>query len=146
MGKFWSSLKHLPEVYYNWKKLDEGLDTLLKNAESTRDHLTKMDAQLEQLQKTVGNTEVTVNKLNEDVKHINGRLAIIGEGTKMELFDTLYHWKKILVDDRGWASKAEKTEVKAIYEIYHNELGGNGQGEIYYNQILALDENDPANS
>jgi len=58
----------------------------------------------------------------------------------MELFDTLYHWKKILVDERGWASAAEKKEVKQIYEIYHDELGGNGQGEVYYNQIIALPE------
>ena len=27
---------------------------------------------------------------------------------------------------------AEKKEITHIYEVYHDELGGNGQGEIYY--------------
>jgi hypothetical protein len=68
----------------------------------------------------------TVNTLQEHMSHIDGRLAIIGEGTKMELFDTLYHWKKILVDDRKWASKDEKREVQSIYDVYHDGLDGNG--------------------
>jgi hypothetical protein len=50
----------------------------------------------------------------------------------MELFDTLYHWKKILVDERKWASAAEKKEVNDIYEVYHEGLKGNGQGKVYY--------------
>jgi len=80
----------------------------------------------------VSEIETKVDKLQGHVDHIDGRLAIIGEGTKMELFDTLYHWKKILVDDRNWASAAEKKEVNDIYEVYHHGLDGNGQGKIYY--------------
>ena len=64
----------------------------------------------------------------------------------MELFDTLYHWKQILVDDRGWASEAEKREVKDIYEVYHDGLNGNGQGEVYYNEIITLPEIPPTNN
>jgi len=78
--------------------------------------------------------------------HIDGRLAIIGEGTKMELFDTLYNWKKILVDERGWASSAEKKEVKDIYEVYHEGLKGNGQGKVYFEQIMNLPEKPPVNN
>ena len=37
----------------------------------------------------------------------------------MELFDTLYHWKKMLCE-RGWATAAEKHEVEEIYKIYHD--------------------------
>ena len=61
----------------------------------------------------------------------------------MELFDTLYHWKKILVDDRKWASSAEKREVKEIYEVYHDGLHGNGQGEVYFKEIMDLPETPP---
>ena len=67
-----------------------------------------------------------VDDLQGHITHMDGRLAIIGEGTKMELFDTLYHWKKILVDERKWASAAEKKEVNDIYEVYHEGLKGNG--------------------
>jgi hypothetical protein len=76
--------------------------------------------------------ESKVDNLQSHVTHIDGRLSIIGEGTKMELFDTLYHWKKILVDERKWASAAEKREVNDIYNVYHEGLKGNGQGKIYY--------------
>jgi len=64
----------------------------------------------------------------------------------MELFDTLYNWKKILVDERGWASEAEKKEVKEIYEVYHDGLDGNGQGEVYFKQIMALPETPQSNN
>ena len=94
----------------------------------------------------VENIGTKVDNLQADITHINGRLEIIGKGTKMELFDTLYNWKKILVDDRGWASEAEKKEVKEIYEVYHNGLDGNGQGEVYFNQIMALPETSPSNN
>jgi hypothetical protein len=67
-----------------------------------------------------------LDALDAQVNDINTQLGIIGKGTKMELFDTLYHWKKILVDDRKWASEAEKHEVKEIYEVYHDGLKGNG--------------------
>ena len=69
--------------------------------------------------------------------------VVIGEGTKMELFDTLYNWKKILVDERKWASAAEKREVNDIYSVYHDGLNGNGQGKVYFEQIMSLPENPP---
>ena len=90
--------------------------------------------------------EAKVDKLQKHVDRIDDALDTIGKGTKMELFDTLYHWKKILVDDRGWASEAEKHEVKEIYEVYHDELKGNGQGEVYYKEIIKLPEKPPTNN
>lgn len=60
----------------------------------------------------------------------------------MELFDTLHNWRIILVAHRGWATPAEKREVEEIYHIYHNELGGNGQGQRYYEEIMMLPESE----
>ena len=116
-------------------------------------HATENNKKIDHLTSAVGNltTQVTnigtkVDNLQADITHINGRLEVIGKGTKMELFDTLYNWKKILVDERGWASEAEKKEVKEIYEVYHDGLDGNGQGEVYFNQIMALPETPQSNN
>ena len=57
----------------------------------------------------------------------------------MELFDTLYRWNKVLTE-RGYVTDAELDEIENIYHIYHDQLGGNGQGEKYYNDIKALEE------
>ena len=37
-------------------------------------------------------------------------------------------------------SVEEKKEVEEIYTIYHDELHGNGNGERYYKEIMALPE------
>lgn len=122
------------------------MDEFLSGA---HDNCTKIDGithAVADLTAKVESIGTKVDNLQTDITHINGRLEIIGKGTKMELFDTLYNWKKILVDDRGWASEAEKKEVKEIYEVYHDGLDGNGQGEVYFNQIMALPESAPSNN
>jgi hypothetical protein len=58
----------------------------------------------------------------------------------MELFETLHNWRELLVVRRGWASPEEKKEVMEIYTIYHDKLNGNGNGERYYKEIIALPE------
>lgn len=83
-----------------------------------------------------------VTSLEQSVEQINGRVETLGRGAKMELFDTLHNWRVILVAEKKWASVAEKKEVENIWEVYHKELGGNGQGERYYNEIMALPESE----
>lgn len=116
------------------------MDKFLDRAEENNEKLREVSTTMNEMSGKISDIETKVDKLQDRVDHIDGHLAIIGKGTKMELFDTLYHWKKILVDDRGWASEAEKHEVKEIYEVYHDELEGNGQGEVYYNEIINLPE------
>ena len=102
------------------------MDKFLDNAEENTEKLKEMIIAVDNLSGKMSEVETKVDKLQDHVDHIDGRLSIIGEGTKMELFDTLYHWKKILVDDREWASSVEKKEVKDIYEVYHDGINGNG--------------------
>jgi len=132
MSKLGDFLKHFKAKYDEEQKrlirMDKFLDRAEKNNETLRDvvhSVDKMSGQISEIQSKVDN-------LQNHISHIDGRLAIIGEGTKMELFDTLYNWKKILVDERKWASAAEKKEVSDIYQVYHEGLNGNGQGKIYY--------------
>ena len=108
------------------------MDEWLSNAHESCTKIDGITNAVTTLTKDVEKIGAKVDSLTADIKHINGRLEIIGKGTKMELFDTLYNWKKILVDDRGWASEAEKKEVKEIYEVYHDGLHGNGQGKVYF--------------
>ena len=122
------------------------MDRFLDRAEENNDKLKEVVTAVDNLTDKMTDIESKVDHLQDHVEHIDGRLAIIGEGTKMELFDTLYHWKKILVDDRKWASAAEKKEVKEIYEVYHDGLNGNGQGKIYFEQIMNLPETPQTNN
>ena len=121
------------------------MDRFLDRAEENSDKLKEVVTAVDNLSGKVSGLESKVDHLQDHVEHIDGRLAIIGEGTKMELFDTLYNWKKTLVDKRGWASEAEKREVKDIYGVYHDGLKGNGQGKVYFEQIMELPETPPTN-
>ena len=146
MGKFFQSLKGLPDIYYNFRKITEDLEKIIKHDEESKESLNKIDTRLNNIEADLAGSHEKLDALDAQVNDINTQIGVIGKGTKMELFDTLYHWKKILVDDRKWASEAEKREVKEIYEVYHDGLKGNGQGEVYYKEIMALPEIPPANN
>ena len=143
MGKFIQSLRNLPDIYYNFRKINEDLEKMLKHDEETSESLRQIDTRLTGIEKDLEQSHNKLDALDTQVNDISKHLNLIGKGTKMELFETLYNWKKILVDDRKWASELEKKEVKEIYEVYHDGLHGNGQGEIYYNEIIALPEKPP---
>lgn len=146
MSKLGDFLKYFKNKYDEEQKRLMRMDKFLDRAEENNDKLRDVVTNVEKISGQVSELQNTVDNLQSHVTHIDGRLAIIGEGTKMELFDTLYHWKKILVDERKWASKDEKREVQSIYDVYHEGLKGNGQGKIYYEQIIALPETPPTSN
>lgn len=146
MSKFGDFLRHFKNKYDEEQKRLMRMDKFLDRAEENNDKLRDVVTNVEKISGQVSELQTTVDTLQAHVAHIDGRLSIIGEGTKMELFDTLYHWKKILVDERKWASSAEKKEVNDIYEVYHEGLNGNGQGKVYYEQIMNLPEEPPVNN
>lgn len=134
--------KGIGSLYYNWRKRNEDLTNFLANAKTNSDKLDSIGSSVKSINDDLQTLKGQVTILGEQVTHINGRLEVIGNGTKMELFDTLHSWRMELVVRRGWASKAEKTEVKNIWDIYNGELKGNGQGEVYYKEIMALPESE----
>ena len=146
MSKIGDFFKHFKEKYDAEQRRLTRMDRFLDRAEKNEDKLKDMVNAVDNLSGQVTEIKNKVDTLQNHMTHIDGRLAIIGEGTKMELFDTLYNWKKILVDERRWASAAEKKEVKDIYEVYHEGLKGNGQGKVYFEQIMNLPENPPTNN
>lgn len=141
MGKLAEFFKHFKNKYDEEQKRLMRMDRFLDKAEENNDKLKDMSTDMKLVTGKITEIETKVDQLQDNVNQINGRLEIIGAGTKMELFDTLYHWKKILVD-RGWKTEAEMREIEEVYRIYHDGLGGNGQGEQYYNIIRDLPEKD----
>ena len=130
MGKIAEIFKGIPGAYYDWRKRNEKIDTLLDNYTNT----------LVKLEECFNTRTDELRTLQQDVKMIVSHLDTVKHGTKMELFETLHNWRQLLVVKRGWATAEEKKEVEEIYTIYHDELNGNGNGERYYKEILALPE------
>ena len=126
MSKLSDFFQHFKARYDEEQRRHMRMDEFLDKAEENNEKLKEVATTVSTLSGQVSEIKTKVDNLQTHMTHIDGRLSIIGEGTKMELFDTLYNWKKILVDDRGWASAAEKKEVKDIYEVYHEGLHGNG--------------------
>jgi hypothetical protein len=135
MGKVGNFFKAIPEVYYNIRRRNEKIDLLLQTHTDTL-------AELKNLQNCFSERTEELKKLQNDVKDIIGSLNTVKHGTKMELFETLHNWRQLLVVKRGWATIEEKREVEEIYIIYHDELHGNGNGERYYKEIIALPESE----
>ena len=133
MGKIAEIFKGVPGAYYDWRKRNEKIDMLLDNYTNTL-------AKLEELQECFNIRTDELRTLQQDVKMMISHLDTVKHGTKMELFETLHNWRQLLVVKRGWATAEEKKEVEEIYTIYHDELNGNGNGERYYQEILALPE------
>ena len=146
MSKLGEFFQHFKNKYDEEQKRLMRMDQFLDSAEENNKQLQAATSAINNMSEKIQGIENKVDKLQTHVDKIDENLDTISKGTKMELFDTLYHWKKILVDDRGWASEAEKHEVKEIYEVYHDELSGNGQGEVYYNEIVKLPEKPSTNN
>ena len=146
MSKLGDFFKHFKDKYDEEQKRLMRMDRFLDKAEENNDKLHQVVTAVDNIGGQVEELKSKVDDLQSHITHMDGRLAIIGEGTKMELFDTLYNWKKILVDERKWASAAEKREVNDIYSVYHDGLNGNGQGKVYFEQIMALPEEPTSNN
>lgn len=142
MKKLLAFLKRIPNIYYRWKNRNEKLDEFLQDSGRNREQLTHIDNAVTNLQTDLTTVKSQVTSLEQHIDQINGRIETLGRGAKMELFDTLHNWRVILVAEKKWASAAEKKEVENIWKVYHEELGGNGQGERYYNEIMALPESE----
>lgn len=141
MSKFIDYLNKLGERHRKRIEREIKMDEFLNGSKDNCLRINEINKGIKSLASTVDTINTKVVNLEAQINHMNGRLEIIGNGTQMELFDTLYHWKKILTE-RGYVTSSELAEIERIYHIYHDQLGGNGQGEKYYNDIKALEERE----
>lgn len=133
MSKVADFLKDFFNFFYRVRLRSEKIDRLLDNHEESLSAIKDIKQNIEILQNRIDGIQTQINDI---IPHLNA----IKHGTKMELFETLHNWFVLLVVKRGWASPEEKKEVEEIYVIYHNQLSGNGNGERYYKEIIALPE------
>lgn len=133
MSKVANFLKDFFNFFYRVRLRSEKIDRLLDNHEESLSAIKDIKQNIETLQNRIDGIQTQINDI---IPHLNA----IKHGTKMELFETLHNWFVLLVVKRGWASPEEKKEVEEIYVIYHNQLSGNGNGERYYKEIIALPE------
>lgn len=104
---------------------NEKMDKFLSTAEENFSTISKMTTAVSNLSTKVSALETKVDSLQGSMTDMGDRLEAIGRGTKIELLETLYRWRKLLVE-RGWKTKEEMREVKEIYELYNKKLEGNG--------------------
>ena len=133
MSKVADFLKDFFNFFYRVRLRSEKIDRLLDNHEESLSAIKDIKQNIEILQNRIDGIQTQINDI---IPHLDA----IKHGTKMELFETLHNWFVLLVVKRGWASPEEKKEVEEIYVIYHNQLSGNGNGERYYKEIIALPE------
>ena len=133
MSKVADFLKDFFNFFYRIRLRSEKIDRLLDNHEESLSAIKDIKQNIEILQNRIDGIQTQINDI---IPHLDA----IRHGTKMELFETLHNWFVLLVVKRGWASPEEKKEVEEIYVIYHNQLSGNGNGERYYKEIIALPE------
>ena len=133
MSKVADFLKDFFNFFYRVRLRSEKIDLLIDNHEESVNAIKDIKQNIETLQNRIDGIQTQINDI---IPHLDA----IKHGTKMELFETLHNWFVLLVVKRGWASPEEKKEVEEIYVIYHNQLSGNGNGERYYKEIIALPE------
>lgn len=122
---------------------NEKMDEFLSSAKDNFDKIGEMNTSITNLDTKVTALESQMDTLQTNMNTMNDRLEVIGRGTKIELLETLYRWRKLLVE-RGWKTKEEMKEITDLYEIYNKKLEGNGQGTQYYHDIQALPEKEIA--
>ena len=133
MSKVADFLKDFFNFFYRVRLRSEKIDRLIDNHEESVNAIKDIKQNIETLQNRIDGIQTQINDI---IPHLDA----IKHGTTMELFETLHNWFVLLVVKRGWASPEEKKEVEEIYVIYHNQLSGNGNGERYYKEIIALPE------
>ena len=141
MSKFTDFFLGFKKRYDEQVIRNKNMDEFLKSAKENFDKIGEMNTTVTNLDTKVANLETKVDNLQTDMTNMNGRLEVIGRGTKIELLETLYRWKKLLIE-RGWRTKEETKEIEELYDLYNKKLEGNGQGTQYYHEIMALPEKE----
>ena len=102
MSKLGDFFKHFKDKYDEEQKRLMRMDKFLDRAEENNDKLHAVATAVDNIGGQVEELKSKVDDLQGHITHMDGRLAIIGEGTN-----------------------------------------GNGQGKVYFEQIMALPENPP---
>ena len=89
---------------------NEKMDEFLLTAKDNFGKIDTMNTSITNLSTKVGTLEAKVDELQGTMTDMGERLEVIGRGTKIELLETLYRWRKLLVE-RGWKTKEEMKKL-----------------------------------
>jgi hypothetical protein len=88
----------------------------------------------------------TLKKLNsipERLEALEHKMDDLTIGLQKELLTSLRTLRDEYCDKRKWCSDLEKEEYAAIYEVYHEKLGGNHTATRYLTEVLTLPTEPP---
>lgn len=77
------------------------------------------------------------NELNERVKKMSEVIQHITAGGKVLLRDRIIQSCRVFIE-RGEISRVARNNISEMYHWYHDELKGNGLGELYYQKMMEL--------
>jgi hypothetical protein len=114
-----TSVRHRVEKekqYTHEIERDEAIKTIMLRQE-------ELSEQFKELSKQVVSLEATV-------QHVTN-------GGKVLLRDRIIQSCRVFIE-KGSITLAARTNISDMYHWYHDELHGNGLGEVYYNKMLEL--------
>ena len=77
-------------------------------------------------------------ELARQVVSLEAKVQHITNGGKALLRDRIIQSCRVFIE-KGSITMAARTNISDMYHWYHDELHGNGLGEVYYNKMLELE-------
>lgn len=105
------------------------------------DKYSKTSARKEATFNELVKTNKELLKQNEDnarrIEEISKVIQNITNGSKVLLRDRIIQSCRVFIE-RGHINHVAKNNIAEMYHWYHDELGGNGLGELYYQKMMEL--------
>lgn len=141
MGDLLKAIKLIPKTILDWHDKQQEEERLLEKCDKVIESFNELKKQAENRDREVRDIKKSLGEMRDDITNITFILGATKDGIKKELGETLHQWHELGIK-RGWLSKPEKDEITEIYNIYCKKLNGNGIGEYYYKDLVALPESE----
>lgn len=134
---------HLTNVNNKWKEdyCDKNAKMIEELALTVKDGLEEREnkgrERYEEHRKTIEELKKAVIVLTDDAKDRRKYEQAMGESLMALTHDKLVHLGKTY-QKRGAITLAEKNNLTMLYKPYHDGLGGNSDGEGYFNYCMNL--------
>ena len=76
-------------------------------------------------------------KLRRDLEHLAATVKHITNGGKVLLRDRIIQSCRVFIE-KGQINTVAKSNIVEMYHWYHDELKGNGMGELFFNKMMEL--------
>lgn len=134
---------HLTNVNNKWKEdyCDKNAKMIEELAHTVKDGLEEREnkgrERYEEHRKTIEELKKAIVALTDDAEDRRKYEQAMGESLMALTHDKLVHLGKTY-QKRGAITLAEKNNLTMLYKPYHDGLGGNSDGEGYFNYCMNL--------